>query len=500
MQNVAIIFKRKKLKLENQYKLTPVWYIIGDLIEEDNITYLKTSDKILTGGDKLKGILPIYNFAGDFNSFEDEYVYGFPISIEKILKVMEDDKEEYVQAFLEEYFEALSYYNYYQICDDINKSLYCYSSPKRIVEREYLDMSKSYDTAIEEYMGISMNVDAQNFSIQKSNMVVTEAKEDSNHINIKNLYINITSSLIGQDEQVKAVLSAIDINQTITNPRLKQNILICGDTGTGKTEIFRLVGKHLNIPYVVEDANQYTMEGYVGNSISDMLAHLLVKADNDLNKAQRGILIVDEIDKKAGGNGNEKVATTGVLEALLKLMEGGIYNFEYQKGRTIPFDTTNMTFVAMGAFSGLKNIANPKPPVGFNSNEVKEKNPFTTDNFDKFGLLPEFIGRCNRKIIMNPMDKDILLKILTTYKNSPIFLIEELFKDYNVKITYDDKEQLLENIVECALELKTGARALFEIVFKMIENALFKVQCERSYKKLVLSKETIKDNTIYLLK
>lgn len=101
---------------------------------------------------------------------------------------------------------------------------------------------------------------------------------------------------------------------------------------------------------------------------------------------------------------------------------------------------------------------------------------------------------------MNPMDKDILLKILTTSKNSPIFLIEELFKDYNVKITYDDKEQLLENIVECALELKTGARALFEIVFKMIENALFKVQCERSYKKLVLSKETIKDNTIYLLK
>ena len=132
--------------------------------------------------------------------------------------------------------------------------------------------------------------------------------------------------------------------------------------------------------------------------------------------------------------------------------------------------------------------------------EVKEKNPFTTDNFDKFGLLPEFIGRCDRKIIMNPMDKDILLKILTTSKNSPIFLIEELFKDYNVKITYDDKEQLLENIVECALELKTGARALFEIVFKMIENALFKVQCERTYKKLVLSKETIKDNTIYLLK
>ena len=137
MQNAAIIFKRKKLKLENQYKLTPVWYIIGDLIEEDNITYLKTSDKILAGGNKLKGILPIYNFAGDFNSFDDEYVYGFPISIEKILKVMKDDKGEYIQVFLEEYFEALSYYNYYQICDDINKSLYCYSSPKRIVEREY---------------------------------------------------------------------------------------------------------------------------------------------------------------------------------------------------------------------------------------------------------------------------------------------------------------------------------------------------------------------------
>ena len=99
MQNAAIIFKRKKLKLENQYKLTPVWYIIGDLIEEDNITYLKTSDKILAGGNKLKGILPIYNFAGDFNSFDDEYVYGFPISIEKILKVMKDDKGEYIQVF-----------------------------------------------------------------------------------------------------------------------------------------------------------------------------------------------------------------------------------------------------------------------------------------------------------------------------------------------------------------------------------------------------------------
>ena len=144
---------------------------------------------------------------------------------------------------------------------------------------------------------------------------------------------------------------------------------------------------------------QSRIKGFIADSEGDNnticeLREKLANA-NDLNKAQRGILIVDEIDKKAGGNGNEKVATTGVLEALLKLMEGGIYNFEYQKGRTIPFDTTNMTFVAMGAFSGLKNIANPKPPVGFNSHEVKEKNPFTTDNFDKFGLLPEFIGRCN---------------------------------------------------------------------------------------------------------
>lgn len=498
MQNIAIIFKRKKLKNENKYKLTPLWYITGNIINEDKLTYFKTDEEIIeTNSKKVKGMQNEYRFSDDINALNEEYIYAFPMTIKQIERILESDSEEDLQLFLEEYIEAINCYNYYQTYDEKNQAIYSYSVPKNIAEKEYLDMSKENITAIEEYLGIDKTQfnETPNTNEEKQTNKPSAAPK---HINIKNLYVNITSSLIGQDEQVKAVLSAIDINQTITNPRLKQNILICGDTGTGKTEIFRLIGKNLNIPYVVEDANQYTMEGYVGNSISDMLSHLLVKADGDLNKAQRGILIVDEIDKKASGTTQEKVATTGVLEGLLKLMEGGTYNFEYQKNRTIPFDTTNMTFVAMGAFSGLNEIANPKT-VGFNKADSKKESPFTTDNFNKFGLLPEFIGRCNRKIIMNPMTQDILYQILTTSSNSPITLIEELFKNYGVNVTYDDLEIINKAIVEYAIELKTGARALFEIVFSMVEKAIFQVQCERSYKKLILKKETIKDNNDFIL-
>lgn len=494
MKEVAIIFRRKKMK--TNYKLIPIGYIPGTINKEKKT--FEPNTNFLEAAKNLKGTQSEYPFANDINQINKEYVYGLPVSFPEIIQLVGDDDTEYLQMFLEEYLEVLNNYHYYQEINDENE-LFNYTVLKQIKEYESIDMEKPYESAIKEYMDMYFDEKPKTTSVSSNTELKEKDDTDSNeNLNVKKLYNSVVSSVIGQDYQVQEIISAIDINQRITNPRLKQNILVCGPTGCGKTEIFRLISKNLQLPMVVEDATQYTIAGYVGKSIDDMLCHLLINANNDLNLAQKGILVVDEIDKKAGGTSDEKVATTGVLESLLKLMEGGTYNFEFQRGRTIPFETTNLTFVALGAFSGLKQIANPKPQIGFGNIENEEKSIYSTDSFNKFGLLPEFIGRMNNKVIMNPLTEDILIQILLKSDNSPLLLCHELFKEYNVSLEYND--DLIEAIAKEAIKLETGARSLFEIIFKMTHKARFEIQCERKYKKLILTKETIKDNTKYTLK
>lgn len=528
MKDIVIIFKRKKLKEE--YKLEPYTFLFGEV--SNDLKIFKTMPEIVKKSEKIKGVLSEYNFVNNLDSLDDEFVFGFPLSIEVLkdtLKRCSETSEDMDLALgidiyfknsdalnylASNYFDIIDKYLYYQRIKD--NSFYTYTVNKHIKEIEIIDFAcSSYKAIGEAICGEAKDVGEYIIQLlcendtpeEKNNNVKLNTSYNDNSIStdkkkgidVNNIYNIVTTSLKGQNEQVKQIISAIDINQRITNPRLKQNILICGYTGVGKTELFRLLSNNLHIPMVVEDATQYTIAGYVGKSIDDMLTHLLSNANNDIHLAERGILVVDEIDKKAGNSSNDKVATVGVLESLLKLMEGGKYTFTYGK-KNITINTTNMTFVAMGAFSGLKDLVKTTPTIGFsNTYDNKVTNAYSTDNFNKYGLLPEFIGRCNNKIIMNPMNIDILIDILKNSINSPILLIKELFALYNVEMIND--EEVYNAIATKALELNTGARSLFEIVFKMTSKARFQVQCENNkYKKLVLSKDTISDNNNYILK
>ncbi len=526
MKDIAIIFKRKKLKEE--YKLEPYTFLFGEV--SNDLKTFKTMPEIVKKTEKNKVVLSKYNFANNLDSLDDEFVFGFPLSIEFLkdtLKRCSETSEDMDLALgIDIYFnnsDALNYLasNYFNIIDKYlyyqrikENSFYTYTINRHIKEMEIVDFAcSSYKAIGEAICGEAKDVGeyiiqllCENNNPNENDLVKIDNsynnsinKDKKTDINVNDIYNIVTTSLKGQNEQVKQIISAIDINQRITNPRLKQNILICGDTGVGKTELFRLLSNNLHIPMVVEDATQYTIAGYVGKSIDDMLIHLLSSANEDIYLAERGILVVDEIDKKAGNNSNDKVATVGVLESLLKLMEGGKYTFTYGK-KNITINTTNMTFVAMRAFSGLKDLVKTTPLIGFNNTyDNKVTNAYSTDNFNKFGLLPEFIGRCNNKIIMNPMNMDILIDILKNSVNSPILLVKELFALYNVEMIND--EDVYNAIAKKALELNTGARSLFEIVFKMTSKARFQVQCEKNkYKKLVLSKDTISDNNNYILK
>lgn len=536
VKDVVIIFKRKKFK--DEYKLEPCTFLLGDVSNDMKIFVPKK--EFVENISYMKEIQYKYSFANDIDSLNDRYVFGFPLSINTFNDVLKncieaDDEldlglgigfyagnKQAIISLSNNYFESIDKYLYYQKI--INNNIRTYTVNKQVKEMEAVDLGvSSYRAVGEAICGEAREVgeyiiqmlcendiysDDDNLLYQE--VVSLDSKKDvskkvstninsSVDIDVSSLYSRVTNSLRGQNDQVKDVISAIDINQRINNPRLKQNILICGDTGVGKTELFRLLSKDLNIPMVVEDATQYTMAGYVGKSVDEMLAHLLASASDDIGLAERGILVVDEIDKKASMGANEKVATAGVLESLLKLMEGGSYCFEYKK-RDISLNTTNMTFVAMGAFSGLREQVISKEPVGFNKDYVsKRTNPYSTDNFNKYGLLPEFIGRCNNKIIMNPMTIDILTDILNNSSNSPMLLTKELFSLYGVDLVYDDEVILA--IAKQAQLLKTGARSLFEIMFNLTKEARFEVQSNRGkYKKLVLSKDMVHDNRNYVLK
>jgi ATP-dependent Clp protease ATP-binding subunit ClpX len=273
----------------------------------------------------------------------------------------------------------------------------------------------------------------------------------------------------------------------------KSNIILVGETGTGKTLLARTVAKMLHVPFTIVDATVLTEAGYVGEDIESLLTRLLQNADYDVKAAEKGIVFIDEIDKIARKGDNPSitrdVSGEGVQQGLLKLLEGSIVNVPPQGGRKhpeqkmIPVDTKNILFICGGAFEGIdKKIAQRLNTqiVGFGASKIREKvdkdnllQYIAPQDLRSYGLIPEIIGRLPVLTHLNPLDKEALRAILTEPKNALVKQYIKLFRMDNIDLSF--AEGVLDYIVDKAIEFKLGARGLRSICETIMLDAMFEM-------------------------